>query len=128
MDPQEMKPVRMSDYEKYLLQQQAEQSPRHNDMTIDERMTEYIEWQNTDFDRDLMVDAHLEIIKLRRERDGLTAELAAARGEHVWSKMGELGLATMCLDWEIGRVFAFNTDGDMVADKETIQEVFDSLS
>jgi DNA-binding transcriptional regulator YiaG len=54
-----------SDYEQYLLQQQSEQSPRHNDMTLDERMTEYIELQNTYFDRDIVVDAHLEIIKLR---------------------------------------------------------------
>ena len=69
----------MSDYEKYLLQLQAEQSPRHNDMTLDERITEYIEWQNDGSYRDLMVDAHLEIIKLRAENARLAAELAAAQ-------------------------------------------------
>lgn len=80
-----------SDYEQYLLQQQAEQSPRHNEMTLDERMTEYIEWQNTDFDRDIMVDAHLEIIKLR-------AKLAAA--EKIFTHFG--GLPELA-NWENGQ-------------------------
>lgn len=90
-----------SDYEQYLLQQQAEQSPRHNDMTLDERMTEYIEWQNTDFDRDIMVDAHLEIIKLR-------AKLAAA--EKIFRHFG--GLSELA-KWE-------NSQGESA--KELIDE------
>ncbi len=77
-----------SDYEQYLLQQQSEQSPRHNDMTLDERMTEYIEWQNKDFDRDIVVDAHLEIIKLR-------AKVNAA--EKIFAHFG--GLSELA-EWE----------------------------
>jgi hypothetical protein len=68
----------MSDYENYLKQLQTELplSPL-NDMTLDERITEYIEWQNTEFDKRLMVDAHLEIISLRAENARLKQQLQA---------------------------------------------------
>lgn len=92
----------MSDYEKHLLQQQAERKPSFNDMTLDERMTEYIEWQSTDFDRDLMVDAHLEIINLRRERDGLAAELAAAR--EALLLIAATGTVRIAAIWRLGDV------------------------
>lgn len=71
----------MSDYEQYLLQLQAERKPSINDMTLDERMTEYIEWQNSDFDRDIMVDAHLEIIRLRAALETAADELSKRTNE-----------------------------------------------
>lgn len=101
----------MSDYEKYLLQQQAERKPSFNDMTLDERMTEYIEWQNTDFDRDLMVDAHLEIINLRAENARLAAAHEAAADElaRVVRELREAAYLLAKIDADMG----MDDDGDL---------------
>ena len=45
-------------------------------MTLDERLTEFIEYCTNDADHDLAVDAHLEIFRLRAENTRLDAALA----------------------------------------------------
>lgn len=74
----------MSDYEKYLLQQQAERGRVYNDMTLDERLTEFIEYWHSSTERHLAIDAHLEIIKLRAENDRLKDEMERWKGGNLY--------------------------------------------
>lgn len=55
----------MTNYEQYLLQLQSE-LPKQMYLTLDERLREHIELVSAEFDKSLMVDAHLEIIRLRK--------------------------------------------------------------
>ena len=71
----------MSDYENYLKQQQAERGRVYNDMTLDERLAEFIEYCQQKTERYLVIDAHMEIFNLRDENTRLDDALAATAAE-----------------------------------------------
>ena len=71
----------MSDYEDYLKQQQAERGRIYNDMTLDERLTEFIEYCQQKTERYLVIDAHMEIFNLRDENTRLDSALLATSNE-----------------------------------------------
>ena len=71
----------MSDYEDYLKQQQAERGRVYNDMTLDERLAEFIEYCQQKTERYLVIDAHMEIFNLRDENTRLDDALAATAAE-----------------------------------------------
>ena len=71
----------MSDYEDYLKQQQAERGRVYNDMTLDERLAEFIEYCQQKTERYLVIDAHMEIFNLRDENTRLDSALLATSNE-----------------------------------------------